>query len=144
MDIEPGTVWVRSGDQFNFLYRYPLDRLSNYIYFAAGSVPQGVFIDFVEDRKEAFQRVFNVMNIEPSVSIPANASLDRFAVVKPKTHIGTMSWWPSATRTFPLIRSNPTRRAIRKVYTRPSSSAPEPASHNKTKVRPMTVLTGLF
>jgi len=88
LDIEPGTVWVRSGDQFNFLYRYPLDRLSNYIYFAAGSVPQGVFIDFVEDRKEAFQRVFDVMNVEPSVSIPANASLDRFAVVKPKTHIG--------------------------------------------------------
>ena len=41
----------------------------------------------MEDRKEAFQRVFDVMNIEPSVSVPANASLDRFAVVKPKTHI---------------------------------------------------------
>ena len=54
LDIEPGTVWVRSGDQFNFLYRYPQNQLSNYIYFAAGSVPQGVFIDFMEDRKEGF------------------------------------------------------------------------------------------
>ena len=70
LNIEPGTVWVRSPENFNFLYRYPADQLSNYIYFAAGSPPQGVFIDFVEDRKEAFQRVFNVVNIESSVSVP--------------------------------------------------------------------------
>lgn len=87
LDIEPGTVWVRNPESFNFLYRFPLQRLSNYIYFSAGSSPQGVFIDFVEDRKEAFQRVFNVVNLEPSVSVPHNASLDRFAVIKPKTHI---------------------------------------------------------
>ncbi len=88
LKIEPGTVWVRNGDEFNFLYRYPVDQLRNYIFFTAGNVPQGVFIDFVEDRKEAFQRVFDVMTIEPSVTVPVNASLDRFAVVKPKTHIG--------------------------------------------------------
>jgi carbonic anhydrase/acetyltransferase-like protein (isoleucine patch superfamily) len=41
----------------------------------------------VEDRKEAFQRVFDVLNLEPSVSVPSSASLDRFAVIKPKTHI---------------------------------------------------------
>jgi carbonic anhydrase/acetyltransferase-like protein (isoleucine patch superfamily) len=87
LKIEPGTVWVRSPETFNFRYRYPADRLSNYIYFAAGGLPQGLFIDFVEDRKEAFQRVFNVVNIEPSVTVPQSASLDRFAVVKPKTHI---------------------------------------------------------
>jgi hypothetical protein len=42
-------------------------------------------MDFVEDRKEAFQRVFNVVNIESPVRVPATASLDRFAVIKPKT-----------------------------------------------------------
>ena len=41
----------------------------------------------MEDRKEAFQRVFNVVKLEPSVSVPKSASLDRFAVIKPKTHI---------------------------------------------------------
>lgn len=87
LNIEPGTVWVRNPETFNFLYRFPLQRLSNYIYFAAGGSPQGAFIDFVEDRKEAFQRVFNVVNLEPSVSVPSSASLDRFAVIKPKTHI---------------------------------------------------------
>jgi carbonic anhydrase/acetyltransferase-like protein (isoleucine patch superfamily) len=69
------------------LYRFPLQRLNNYIYFTAGSSPRGIFIDFVEDRKKAFQRVFDVLNLEPSVSVPSSASLDRFAVIKPKTHI---------------------------------------------------------
>ncbi len=87
LDIEPGTVWVRAPETFNFMYRFPLQRLNNYIYFTAGSSPQGIFIDFVEDRKEAFQRVFNVVNLEPSVQVPNSASLDRFAVIKPKTHI---------------------------------------------------------
>ncbi len=88
LDLEPGTVWVRGGDQFNFLYRYPPNLLEGYIYFVAGSLPRGLFIDFVEDRKEAFQRVFEVVNLEPSVPVPVNASLDRFAVIKPKTRIG--------------------------------------------------------
>jgi len=88
MNVPPGTVWVRSPGSFNFLYHYPLDRLNKYIYFSAGSPPQGMLIDFLEDRKEAFQRVFDVVNLEPSVAIPGSASLDRFAVIKPKTHIG--------------------------------------------------------
>ncbi len=87
LKVEPGTVWVRSPDQFNFMYRYPSTKLNNYIYFAAACPPQGVFIDFEEDRKEAFQRIFNVVNIEPSVSVPSSASLDRFSVIKPRTHI---------------------------------------------------------
>ena len=88
LNIDPGTVWVRKPGDFNFMYRYPLGQLSNYIYFSPGTTPQGVFMDFVEDRKEAFQRVFNVVNIETPASIPASASLDRFAVIKPKTSIG--------------------------------------------------------
>ncbi|MCP4369024.1 MAG: transferase, partial [Deltaproteobacteria bacterium] len=75
-------------EEFNFLYRYPADRLNDYIYFAARTPPQGIFMDFVEDRKEAFQRIFNTVDIEPSVSVPDSASLDRYSVVKPKTHIG--------------------------------------------------------
>ena len=85
--IAPGTIWIRSPGAFNFLYKYPLDRLNHYIHFQAGSQPQGLLIDFVEDRQEAFQRVFEVVNIGPSVKIPLNASLDRFAVIKPKTTI---------------------------------------------------------
>jgi carbonic anhydrase/acetyltransferase-like protein (isoleucine patch superfamily) len=84
--IDSGTVWVRDSNNFSFLYRYPLDKLSRYIQFTAGHPPRGLFIDFVEEHKEAFQHIFERMNLDP-VTVPRNASLDRFAVIKPKTHI---------------------------------------------------------
>lgn len=86
-NVGPGTVWVRSPDSFNFLYRYPLDKLHHYIDFIEGRLPQGFIMDFVEDRKESFRRVFDVVHVEQSVTVPASASLDRYAVIKPKTSI---------------------------------------------------------
>jgi len=88
LNVNPGTVWVRVPDVFNFFYRYPLSKLNHYINFIPGRLPQGFIMDFVENRKEAFQRVFDVVNIEQSFPVPDSASLDRYAVVKPKTHIG--------------------------------------------------------
>ncbi|BBO87077.1 transferase [Desulfosarcina ovata] len=88
LNVDPGTVWVRLPDEFNFLYRHPSDRLTNYIYFTPGNVPQGVFMDFVEDRKAAFEQVFNIVNFKAPVTVPTSASVDRFAVIKPKTSIG--------------------------------------------------------
>jgi len=88
LNIDPGTVWVRSPDAFNFLYRYPLEKLRKYIAFEAGQQPSGIFMDFMEGGKEDFQRVFSVMNIAPPPNVPASASLDRYAVIKPSTKIG--------------------------------------------------------
>ena len=87
LNVEPGTVWVRNPGGFNFLYRYPPDKLNHYISFTEGQAPRGFIMDFVENRKKAFQRVFDVLNIGPSVPVPPSASLDRYAVVKPKTRI---------------------------------------------------------
>jgi carbonic anhydrase/acetyltransferase-like protein (isoleucine patch superfamily) len=87
LSIDPGTVWVRSPGEFNFLYRHPLNKLCHYINFIAGSAPRGILMDFVEDRKEDFRRVFDVVNLDTPVSVPDNTSLDRFAVIKPNTHI---------------------------------------------------------
>jgi carbonic anhydrase/acetyltransferase-like protein (isoleucine patch superfamily) len=86
--VEPGTVWVRKPDDFNFMYRYPLRKLASYINFIPGRPPQGIFMDFMEERKEAFQLIFNVVNLDTPVGVPDNASLDRFAVIKPRTTIG--------------------------------------------------------
>lgn len=88
LKIDPGTVWVRVPGVCNFLYRHPIDKLNDYIFFTQGKLPQGLLMDFVEDRKAAFQNIFEVVNVTPSVEVPSNASLDRFAVIKPKTHIG--------------------------------------------------------
>ena len=86
--IAPGTVWVRNGGEFNFLYRYPSSFLDRYIRFRPDSRPQGILTDFVNDHNGAFEQIFGTVNIKPSITVPANASLDRFAVVQPRTSIG--------------------------------------------------------
>ena len=87
LNVPPGTVWVRSPGMFNFLYRYSPERLTHYADFEAGRRPRGVLIDFVQERKEDFRPVFDVVKLESPVLVPSNASLDRFAVIKPKIHI---------------------------------------------------------
>lgn len=81
LHVDPGTVWLRSPGDFNFMYRYPPNLLKSYISFRAGLPPQGVFMDFVEERKEKFEHIFNVVNPRPLISVPNGSSLDRFAVV---------------------------------------------------------------
>ena len=83
----PGTIWVNSPGNFNFLYSYPTEALAHYVSFSPENVPWGVLFDFIEDRKDAFQRVFDFVNLDAIESIPDTASLDRFAVVLPKTRI---------------------------------------------------------
>ena len=87
MNIGPGTVWVKSGDDFNFLYVYPTDRLKAFISLPTGSPPRGLLMDFVENHKEAFQQVFDMVNVRSPVYVPKSASLDRYAVTRHETHI---------------------------------------------------------
>jgi carbonic anhydrase/acetyltransferase-like protein (isoleucine patch superfamily) len=86
--IGNGIVWVNDGDRFDFFYQFPEDVLEKYIRWRPGSTPQGVFMDFVETRKEDFRTVFDVVHLKPPKSVPASASLSRYAVIKPKTRIG--------------------------------------------------------
>lgn len=88
MQIDPGTIWVRSPENFNFLYRYPAEELASYISLSPEQVPWGKLIDFIDQHKDAFNRVFDVVNLETISSIPETASLDRYAVVLPSTSIG--------------------------------------------------------
>ena len=85
--IPAGTIWISGGDQFEFRYQHDSEILKKYIRFEPGSRPQGIFIDFVENRKEDFHRVFDVVKLKTPSSIPSGASLNRYAVIKPKTQI---------------------------------------------------------
>ncbi len=85
--IPPGTIWISGGDQFEFRYQHDSENLKNYIRFEPGQRPQGIFIEFVESRKEDFRRVFDVVELKTPRSIPSGASLNRYAVIKPKTQI---------------------------------------------------------
>lgn len=87
MNIEPGTIWVNSPGNFNFFYKFPGKILEEYVSLSPDKVPWGMLIDFIEQRKFEFQRVFDYANIDAIESIPKTASLDRYAVVLPNIRI---------------------------------------------------------
>ncbi|WP_028584599.1 transferase [Desulfogranum mediterraneum] len=87
MKIDPGTIWVHAQDQFNFYYQHDPDLLKKYASVVAGDRPHGIIFDFIEEHEEAFQRLFDAVNIETIESVPKTASLDRYAVVLPNTTI---------------------------------------------------------
>lgn len=86
--VDPGTVWIEHRDRFKFLYRYPPEILGKYVHFQAGQPPQGVLPDFVDSHEDDFQRLFDVVDLDFGGKLPADASLDRYAVVKPRVTIG--------------------------------------------------------
>jgi carbonic anhydrase/acetyltransferase-like protein (isoleucine patch superfamily) len=87
--VPAGTVWVSSGDRFDFYYCHDPQTLRRYIQFEPGSPPKGIFMSFVDARKEDFQRIFDVVELKIPFSIPEGTSLNRYAVIKPKTRISS-------------------------------------------------------
>jgi len=87
-NIGNGRILIRNDDNFEFSYRFPPRVLDRYIRFKIGQQPSGIFIDFIRKRKEAFQQIFDAVNLEPPPMVPKSSSLSRYALVKPKTHIG--------------------------------------------------------
>jgi len=83
-----GRIWIKNDDIFDFSYRFPQKVLDKYIHFKIGQQPTGIFIDFIRKRKEEFQRIFDAVNLKPPAMVPKSASLSRYAVVRPRSHIG--------------------------------------------------------
>ncbi len=86
-NVEPGKVWIKAGDLFEFSYAFPKKVLDNYIAIGFGEKPRGIFIDFVRSRKTDFQNIFDVVNLDAPINIPLGASLNRYAVVRGQSHI---------------------------------------------------------
>jgi carbonic anhydrase/acetyltransferase-like protein (isoleucine patch superfamily) len=85
--IPAGTIWINSGDRFDFSYRHDPENLKRYIRFEGGMPPQGIFMTFVDQRKGDFQRIFDVVNLASPFAIPEGASVNRYAVIKPKSQL---------------------------------------------------------
>jgi carbonic anhydrase/acetyltransferase-like protein (isoleucine patch superfamily) len=85
--IDAGQIWVQTGDAFYFIYRFPKEVLERYIRLEPGHRPSGVFMDFIERRKEDFERVFEVVQSVHPIPVPVGASLSRYAVVRGNTEI---------------------------------------------------------
>ncbi len=87
LSVDPGTIWINSPGNFNFLYKFPAELLEEYITLSSDKVPLGKLIDFIEERKDKFQRVFDFANLEEMSTVPETSSLDRYAVILPNTSI---------------------------------------------------------
>jgi carbonic anhydrase/acetyltransferase-like protein (isoleucine patch superfamily) len=86
--VEPGQIWIRAGDGFDFSYSFPPEVLERYIRLEPGEPPQGVFMDFVEARKEDFQSVFDSVHSIPSIEAPPGALVSRYALIKGESSVG--------------------------------------------------------
>ena len=86
-NVEPGHIWIKNGDVFDFQYRYSQDALKNYIGFSPGKGVAGRFMDFAEDLKTDFQRLYDVVHMEKPTIVPSGASLNRYAVFQGESQI---------------------------------------------------------
>ncbi len=84
--IDPGTVWIRS-QNFEFKYKYRKEVLDNFVGINASYQPRGVIYDFVKKREQDYEKLFDVVNLEP-VTAPTSSAVNRYAVILGKTCIG--------------------------------------------------------
>jgi carbonic anhydrase/acetyltransferase-like protein (isoleucine patch superfamily) len=85
--VPDGLIWIRKPGAFEFKYRHATDVLDRYISFEPGKPPQGIFMDFVEEREVEFQRLYDVVHRKSPIPVPAGASLNRYAVIRGDTKI---------------------------------------------------------
>ncbi|NDY71596.1 transferase [Desulfobacter hydrogenophilus] len=84
--IDPGTVWIKS-PHFEFKYKFKKSILDNFVGVNDTYQPRGVIYDFVRTRDQEFERLFEVMHLEP-FEAPDSSAINRYAVIKGKTRIG--------------------------------------------------------
>ena len=80
--VEPGRVWINNPDVFDFSYQYPRETLDWYVKSQPGRNPSGIFMDFVEARKEAFQPVYDTFYIGDVCDLPRGSHLSQYALIK--------------------------------------------------------------
>ncbi len=86
--VDPGCVWIRLPGAFEFSYRHDPVVLGKYITLDADNRPQGLFMDFVENRKEDFESVYTAVHPVISCAIPDEAYANPYAVYKGQNALG--------------------------------------------------------
>ncbi len=84
--IKPGTVWVKY-PEFELKYRFKKETLNNYVGLNESYQPRGVIYDFVKQREAEYERLFDVIALEP-FDVPKSSAVNRYAVIKGDTTIG--------------------------------------------------------
>ena len=84
--IDPGVIWVEN-DDFKFKYQHDNAVLDKYIGVNENHQPRGLIYEFVSEKEGDYERLFDVMELEP-VKAPESSAVNRYAVIKGKTDIG--------------------------------------------------------
>ena len=84
--VDPGTIWIKDKN-FDFKYKFEKEILDLYVGVNAYYQPRGMIYDFVKDKEQYFERLFDVMNLKP-IKTPSGSGVNRYAVVEGKTTIG--------------------------------------------------------
>ncbi|XPV75615.1 MAG: transferase [Desulfovibrio sp.] len=85
--IEPGRIWIKADGLFEFNYTYPEGVIEKYISMDNDVNPQGIFMDFFNERKEDFMPVY--CSVQPDVvEHPESAFVSPYSVIKGNCKIG--------------------------------------------------------
>ncbi len=84
--IDPGTVWIRNPN-FEFKYKFQKEILERFVGVNSSHQPRGIIYDFVKEREQDYEKLFDVVHLEP-VKAPDSSAVNRYAVLLGKTHIG--------------------------------------------------------
>lgn len=85
--VGSGRIWIRSGDSFEFDYRFDPDILDKYVHIEAGKKPTGAIMRFIEERRDEVEKRLGDAEDVCAVPVPASAAVSRYAVVKGKSTI---------------------------------------------------------
>ena len=85
-NIDPGVIWIEN-DAFKFKYQHDQAVLDKYIGVNEAGQPRGLIYDFVNEKESDYERLFEVVELEPA-SAPESSAVNRYAVIGPKTEIG--------------------------------------------------------
>ena len=86
--VDSGRVWIKAPGIFEFDFRHDPQILAKYINMNDGCQPQGVLMDFFEERKEDFVPIYSSVQPELLVDVPENAFVSPYAVIKGECTIG--------------------------------------------------------
>jgi len=84
--IDPGTVWIRNPN-FEFKYKFQKEILERFVGVNSSHQPRGIIYDFVKEREQDYEKLFDVVHLEP-VKAPDSSAVNRYAVFLGKTRIG--------------------------------------------------------
>ncbi|MFW5498707.1 MULTISPECIES: transferase [unclassified Maridesulfovibrio] len=86
--IDPGRIWIKADNKYEFDYRYPQATLERYISWDQDGELVGLFADFLKGRRSDFLPVYDSLAKTFPVWVPENAFVSRYAVVKGDCVIG--------------------------------------------------------